>query len=137
MRKPVILFAALCVLLASLPAFSQASLYPKDAYVKSVHIIRIWSHQLGYKLQYFTSKSTVAEIYVPLTWFNKGIDSKANIIFGNSAEYPYFTIVWIDGKFDHITMYVREDFRDLTWGELREAGDLTAAFNVEDVPKEF
>jgi hypothetical protein len=137
MKKPVILVVAALALLASLPAFSQAAAYPKDAYIKSVRIEKIWTHQLGYKVQFFTSKSRIADIYVPTTWFNKGINSKADIVFGNTAEFPYFTIVWIEGKFDHITLYVQQDYRDRTWGELGAAGDLTSLFNVEDVPKEF
>ena len=137
MKKPVILVAAALVLLASLPAFSQAANYPKDAYVKSVHIEKIWTTDLGYKVQFFNSKSHMSDIYVPLSWFNKGVDSKANIVFGNTAEFPYFTIVWVDGKFDHVTLYVREDYRDLTWGELGGAVDLSAQFNVDDIPKEF
>jgi hypothetical protein len=137
MKKAVLFSAAVLLLLASLPAFSQAQSYPKDAYIKTVHIEKIWTHQLGYKLQFFSSKSHVSDIYVPSTWFNKGVDSKAEIVFGNTAEYPYFTIVWVDGKFDHITLYVQQDYRDLTWGELSGAGDLTSQFNVEDVPKEF
>ena len=137
MKKPVICIAVAFVLLASLPAFSQAQNYPKDAYVKSVHIVKIWAHQLGYKVQFFSSKSRVSDIYVPLTWFNKGIESKADIVYGNSAELPYFTIVWVDGKFDHITLYVWQDYRDLSWGVLGGAGDLTSQFNVEDVPREF
>ena len=137
MKKPVILTAAVLMLLASLPSFSQALSYPKDAYIKSVHIQKIWTHQLGYKVQFFSSKSKPSEFYVPLTWFNKGVDSKAKIVFGNTAEYPYFTVVWVDGKFDHITLYVQQDYRDLTWGELSGAGDLSSQFNVEDVPKEF
>lgn len=117
--------------------FSQAATYPKDAYVKSVHIEKIWTSSLGYKVQFFNSKSHMSDIYVPLTWFNKGVDSKADIVYGSTAEFPYFTIVWVDGKFDHITLYARQDYRDLTWGELGGSQDLTAQFNVDDVPKEF
>jgi hypothetical protein len=137
MKKPVICIAAVLVLLATLPAFSQAQNYAKDAYVKSVHIIKVWTHPMGYKVQFFTSKSRVADMYVPLSWFNKGIDSKAEIVYGVDAEYPYFTIYWVDGKFDHVTLYLRSDYRDLTWGELGGTADYTSQFSVEDVPKEF
>jgi hypothetical protein len=136
MKRPVILVVAAFVLAASLPAFSQAATYPKDAYIKSVRIEKIWTTQLGYKVQFFSSKSKVADIYVPLTWFNRGVESKADIVYGNTAEYPYFTIVWVEGKFDHITLYVQQDYRDLTWGEMSGA-DLASQFSVEDVPKEF
>ncbi len=137
MKKPVILFAAALLLLASLPAFSQAAAYPKDAYVKTIHIVKVWTSQLGYRVQFFSSKSQVSDIWVPMTWFNTGIDSKADIVYGATAEFPYMTIVWVDGKFDHITLYVKEDYRDLSWGELSEAVDYSSQFNVTDVPREF
>jgi hypothetical protein len=138
MKKAVILFAAGLFLLASLPAFSQAqTTYPKDAYAKTIPLLKVWVHDLGYKLQFFNSNSQVADIYVPLTWFNKGALSKADIVYANEKGFPYCTIVWVDGVFDHITLYVLNDFRSQTWGVLNVPGDLSAQFNVQEVPKEF
>jgi hypothetical protein len=88
-------------------------------------------------LQFYTSKSQVGEIYVPLTWFNKGIDSKAEIVYGNERSYPYASIFWVDGKFDHIKIYALNYYESPTWGVLETVTDRTAKFNVEEVPKEF
>ena len=143
MKKAVILFAAGLLLLASLPAFSQAAQtqaptgYPKDAYFKNVPLLKVWLHELGYKLQFFNSNAGVSDIYVPMTWFNKGSLSKANMVYGNENGYPYCTIVWIDGAFDHITIYVLKDLTSQTWGVLNVPGDLTTQFNVQEPPKEF
>jgi hypothetical protein len=142
MKKAVILFAAGLILLASLPAFSQAQAqaptgYAKDAYYKTIPLLKVWLHDLGYKLQFFNSNSGVSDIYVPLAWFNKGSLSKANIVYGNENGYPYCTIVWVDGAFDHITLYVLNDFQSQTWGVLTVPGDLSAQFNVQEPPKEF
>ena len=142
MKKAVILFAAALFLLASLPAFSQAqtqaqNTYAKDAYVKTIPLLKVWLHDLGYKVQFFNSNSRVSDIYVPLTWFNKGAQSKADIVYGNEKGFPYCTIVSIDGAFDHITLYVLNDFGSQTWGVLNVPGDLSAQFNVQEVPKEF
>jgi hypothetical protein len=153
MKKAVVLFAAGLLLLASLPAFSQAATqpqapaatqapgaqnaYPKDIYYKTVPLLKVWLHSMGYKLQFFNSSSGISDIYVPLNWFNKGSLSKANIIYGNEANFPYCTIVWVDGAFDHITLYVQNDFNSQTWGVLNAAGDLSAQFNVQEPPKEF
>jgi len=137
MKKAGIILAAALLTLASLPAFSQAQAYPKDAYYKVVPIIKIWSHQLGYKLQFWSSKSTVYDIYVPISWFNKGTESKADIYYGNDKQYPYFVIFWVDGKFDHIAIYALNDYHSLTWDVLESANDLTSQFNVQDVPLNF
>jgi hypothetical protein len=94
-------------------------------------------HQLGYMVQFWTSKSQIAEIYIPLTWFNQGPNSKADIIYGNEPGYPRLVIFWVDGKFDHINLYVLDSYNSLTWGVLSQATDLTSKFDVQDVPKEF
>jgi hypothetical protein len=138
MKMARIAIVVCAVLLAGLPAFAQDQTgNSKDAYYKSVSITKIWTDQLGYIVQFFNSKSQVSTFYVPLTWFNKGPDSKAEIIYGNESSYPYFTVVWVDGKFDHIRLYVLNDFHSLTWGVSSGAVDYTSKFNVEDVPREF
>jgi hypothetical protein len=137
MKKAGMILAATLMLLASLPVFAQTSAAPKDAYYKIMPIIKIWSHQLGYKIQFWSSKSTVNEIYVPVSWFNKGTESKADIFYGNDRQYPYFAIFWVGGKFDHINIYALDDFHSLTWGVLESATDLASQFNVQDVPLNF
>lgn len=137
-RAGIFLMAGLFVLM-SLPAFSQtqADSNPKDAYVKTVPLVKVWMNQLGYVAQFMNSKSQISSIYVPLTWFGNGPDSKADIIYGNVTGYPYCSIYWVDGKFDHITLYVMSDYSSPTWGILEGGGDLTTKFNVQEVPKDF
>ena len=141
MKKAGCVLAATLLLLTSLPSFAQeaysSTTNPKDAYYKVVPVMKVWMHQLGYMLQYLTSKSQVAQMYIPLTWFNQGVNSKADIIYGNEPGYPYVTIFWVDGKFDHVNLYVLNSYDSLTWGVLNQAADLTSQFNVQDVPKEF
>ena len=141
MKKAVVVFAIGMLLLACLPTFSQSTApypaYAKDAYYKSIPILKIWVHPLGYKVQFFSSKFEVSDLYVPLTWFVQGTESKAELIYGNSPEYPYFTIVWIDGKFDHIRLYVREDYQSMTWGVLTTSADLSSQFGIQEPTREF
>jgi hypothetical protein len=150
MKKAGFVLIAGLLLMSSLPLFAQqagtaastttatsANTNPQDAYYKVVPIVKVWMHQLGYKVQFWTSKSQIGDIYIPLTWFNQGPLSKADIIYGNQPGYPYLSIVWVDGKFDHVKLYVLDNFNSLTWGVLSQATDLTAQFNVQDVPKDF
>ena len=138
MKKALVLVAAGIFLLACLPVFSQAqSASPKDAYVKTVHIVKIWMHQLGYKIQFYNSHSRISEIYVPLTWFNKGPESKADLIYSRGAEYPYFSIYWVDNKFDHIRIYAVDNYGDTSWGVFEPATDVSSLFNTQEIPKEF
>ena len=138
MKRAGFVLAAGLLLMSSLPSFAQqANTNPKDAYYKVVPIVKVWMHQLGYMVQFWSSKSQISNIYIPLTWFNQGPNSKADIIYGNERGYPYLSIFWVDGKFDHVNLYVLNNYDSLTWGVLSQATDLTSQFNVQEVPKEF
>jgi hypothetical protein len=139
MKKALVAAAVALLLLAGLPLFAQAQTQanPTQAYYKTIPLLKVWLHPLGYLLQYFNSNSKVAEIYVPLAWFNNGINSKAEILYGNDRAYPYITIYWVDGKFDHLRIYVQNDFESGTWGVLNTAADLTKQFDITDVPRDF
>jgi hypothetical protein len=138
MKKPLVALFALLFVLACLPSFGQATQgYAKDAYYKTVRIVKIWSTMLGYKIVYFTSKSQIAEFYVPATWFNKGPASKADLIYGNDPSYPYFSIFWIDGKFDHMRIHVLDDFKSATWGVLKSTDETAKLFDVQGPPLDF
>jgi hypothetical protein len=138
MKKARFAIVVCAMLLAGLPALAQdQSGSPKDAYYKAVPITKIWMNEFGYIVQFFNSKSHISTIYVPLTWFNKGPASKAEINYGNQPGYPYFVVVWVDGKFDHIRLFVLNDYHSQTWGVWEGVGDISSRFNVEDVPLEF
>jgi hypothetical protein len=138
MKKRGMICIAIVLLLAGLPVFAQESSgAAKDAYVKSVPLIKVWIHQLGYVLQFWNSHSQIQEIYVPLTWFNRGPASKADIVYGNDRSYPYCSIFWVDGKFDHLRLYVFSDYNSPTWGVMGATTDMDKSFDVQDIPKEF
>lgn len=145
-RAVSVLFAGI-VLLAGIPAFAQtqpaqpqsaqAQGYPKEAYVKNVPLIRVYVHPLGYKLTYFKSNMQIGEMYIPLSWFNLGVTSKAEISYGPDQDRPYVSISWVDGKFERVMIKARSDMMGPTWGTLSAATDLTAQFNVQEPPREF
>jgi hypothetical protein len=137
MKKAVFLFAAGLLLLAGLPAFSQAQAqtYTKDAYVKTFAVEKVWVDNLGYVVTFFNSHQQVQNIYVPITWFNKGPNSKAEIIYDSSNRFPYVSIFWADGKFDHINLYVLSNYDSPSWGVL--IGDYASQFNVQDITLNF
>jgi hypothetical protein len=138
MKKALMLLAVMAFALACVPAFSQtARPDPQDAFVKTVPIAKIYAHQLGYRVLYFKSTYEYAEMYVPMKWFSTGV-GQAQMFFGNETAFPYFTIVWADGKFDHIRLYVRDSLSHPTWAELDDKGaDLSGKFNVQGPPLEF
>lgn len=138
MKKALMLLAVTALALSCVPVFSQtARSDPKDAFAKTVPIVKIYSHNLGYKVLYFTSQYELAEMYVPMKWFAPGVEH-AQIVWGNGPSFPCFSIIWADGKFDHVRLYLVDNFSSKTWAVLDDKGkDLSALFNVEGPPLQF
>jgi hypothetical protein len=140
MRKTLaLLLIGMLALLAAMPAVSQSKNYPKDAYVKTAHIVAIGIHPLGYRLTYLKSNNTWGHLYVPLSWFGSEGDviAKADMAWGNGPEYPYFSIFWVDGNFDHISIRAIESYHDPSWLVLDPNMDLSAQFGLKEPPKDF
>jgi hypothetical protein len=134
MRRTAVI-AVLVVLVCS-AAFAQQTT-GQNVYVKSVRIARIYPHPLGYRILYFTSRMQYAEMYVPMSWFSFSGTGKANVVWGNSAEFPYFSIYYVNGAFDRILLYLHSNMHDVSWGTLPVGIDLSREFNVQEPPREF
>lgn len=142
MKRAGLLIAVVALLVTSIPSFAQqqsdtSSQYPKQVYYKVVSLMKVWTHQLGYVVQFFNSQARVQDVYIPLTWFNNGMQSKADIVYGLDRSYPYMTIFWADGQFDHVTLYVSSDDSSQTNGVLPASADIADKFKVQDIPREF
>lgn len=157
MKRAGLLVLAVFLLMMGVPLFAQqagaapaggtatagtattdaASDYPKDVYYKVVPLIKVWTGALGYMVQFFNSKYQVKNVYIPMAWFNNGVNSKADIIYGREAAYPYMSIYWADGKFDHVKLYVTDDTTSLKWGVLSTNTDMADKFNVQEIPRDF
>lgn len=125
--------ACVLMLMLALAAFGQEQ--PK-VYVKSVPILKIFSHPEGYKVLYMKSDMKVGEFYIPHGWLSKA-GGKAEMVFGRDPSYPYFSVFYRDGKFDYVRLYVIDDVKDLSWGILRKTEASNAAFGVDTLQIEY
>ena len=125
--------ACVLLLMLALAAFGQEQ--PK-VYVKSVPILKIFSHPEGYKVLYMKSDMKVGEFYIPHSWLSKA-GGKAEMVFGRNPSYPYFSVFYRDGKFDYVRLYVIDDVKDLSWGILRKTEASNAAFGVDTLQIEY
>jgi hypothetical protein len=136
MKKSILLCAGI-LLLASAFAFSQAEQKKiTDVFVKTVPVVKVYTHQLGYKVVYVKSNLEMGTIYLPLTWFGKAA-GKAALVWENLGEPTYFSIFWADGKFDHIVLHVPNNLSSPIWGALEDSDEVRAKFNVEDLKLDF
>ncbi len=135
MRRFIGVLALVLMLAAVLPLAAQPQNTP--IFVKTVPIMKIYSHALGYRILYEKSNLEVGEFYVPVEWFNKA-GGKGDIVWGNDIAYPYLSIFWKDGKFDHVRLYLDEDLSAGSWGRLQGGGEeLQQKFRVEILQVEF
>ncbi len=104
-------------------------------FFKSIPITKVYSHRDGYRIIYRRSNMQLAELYLPDNWFQfeegQGMRGKAEIVMADDPSYPYMSIFWKDGAFDHIRVYLRENKNDFTWGNLDNPENYTDKFNVE------
>ncbi|RKX93219.1 MAG: hypothetical protein DRP59_03535 [Spirochaetes bacterium] len=136
MKKIILFFTVL--LFVSAAIFAQDS----EIYVKSVPISKVYNHQLGFRVVYMKSNMEMAAFYLPKAWFETasvtGTVQKAEVLYGKEASYPYFSVFWINGKFDHIRLYLKSDLGDVSWGDINPAwGDISEKFNIDTLSLEF
>ena len=132
--KRTVMLVALVFLVLGVFAVSAQEQDPK-LYVKTVSIMKILNHALGYKVLYLKSSMEVGEFYVPHSWFKAG--GKAELVLGDTPAFPYFSVFYRDGEFDHVKLYAHENIGHLSWGRLKaQAGD-SSKFEIETLDLEF
>jgi hypothetical protein len=127
------LLAVLVLLVCSAAVFAAESEY----FVKSVPILKVYPHRDGYRIIYMKSNSDLADFYVPMRWFGSDPSSKAQIVYGDEAAYPYFSVFWKEGEFDHIRLYLEEDKTSPSWGNMPETARLSDKFAIDTLDLNF
>ncbi|MCD6397342.1 MAG: hypothetical protein J7L71_07355 [Spirochaetaceae bacterium] len=135
--KKLILLIAVLLMLTGVAAFSETSGY----YVKTIPIVKVYDHNSGYKIAYLKSNLDFAYLYIPKTWFATSAETgkapKAELVTGKDSAYPYFSIFWNEGKFDHIRFYLQSNLNDPTWGDLNPNVDISEKFKVDTLNLEL
>jgi hypothetical protein len=129
MKRIVFLLVLFVLLFSSLLLFGQQQ---KDIYAKSVPILKILSHKLGYKIFFLTDTMEISSFYTPVSWFY-GQANKGRIVWGREREYPYFTVIWEDGKFSYIKLFLQENLMHDSWGPLEASvAEVKDKFEIEE-----
>ena len=59
------------------------------------------------------------------------------MVFGKDPSYPYFSVFYLNGKFDFIRLYVIDDVKDLSWGILKKTEATNAAFGGDTLQIQY
>ena len=129
--KCIVIVIAAAGLFFFAAAMAGAQQQRDDVYAKTIPIVKIYGHQFGYKIVYSTSNLRLHTMYVPNRWFVRA-GSKGQVVWGDSPEYPYFTVFWRNGEFNLIRLYVHQNLGNSSWGILRGGEELRQLFEVEE-----
>jgi len=132
MKKNLLLLVVIFFFFHITPLMAQQNEDIESAYIKNFLILKIYSHFLGYKVIYWTSRMDTASIYIPMTWFGSP-NRKASLVYGRDASYPYLSVIWVNNEISHIKIYAYEDTNHYTWGVLPDSPDLESRFNQETI----
>ena len=129
--KKLILFIAILMIVTSLAVFAETS----EFYVKTLPIVKIYDHNLGYRIVYMKSDFELTAIYIPKEWFRAvaetGEPPKAELVAGRDSSYPYFSVFWKGAEFDHVRLYLQSNLNDPSWGDLDPLKDISEKFKIE------
>jgi len=135
--KKLTLLIAVLLMVTGITTFAGTSGY----YVKSIPIVKVYDHNAGYKIAYLKGNMDFAYLYIPKTWFVSSVETgkapKAEIVSGNESAYPYFSIFWNEGKFDHIRLYLQRNLNDPSWGDSNPNVDISEKFKVDTLNLEL
>ena len=126
-RATIILF--LIAVVAGVLASETSAFYPVR-----LDVIKVYSHADGFRVIYRKGSSDVADVYLPARWFVSG--GKSELVRGNDTSFPYMTVFYKDGKFDHLRLYVLADQGDQMWGLLSPSAG-AGKFNSDDFKLDY
>ncbi len=142
-----IVFFAILIALVSMPfaLFAQESKPagfptptirdPSDMYPFRLDVVKVYQHNLGYRVVYRVGQNDFAEAYIPMEWFKPG--GKAQLIRSNDPSHPYMVVYYREGKFSHVRLFVKDYQRDPSWGILEGGPELASKFQVEEIVPKF
>ncbi|MBN1834491.1 MAG: hypothetical protein JW820_01505 [Spirochaetales bacterium] len=135
MKRPALLsvMILLCLMVAA-AAFAQDTEEPQ-VFVKTLPIMKVLAHPLGYRVLYVKSSMEVADFYVPFSWFKPG--GKGEVVFGSGEAYPFFSVFYVNGEFDHVKLYLIERMGHVSWGSMRRREGDSSKFDVETLDLQY
>lgn len=122
--------ALVLLALVSIAVFADTSVF----YPVRVDVVKVFAHADGYRVVYRKGTSDFADVYLPMKWFVPG--GKAELVREDDPSFPYMTVFYKEGKFDHLRLYVKANSKDSTWGILEPSAG-AGKFNVEDIQLKF
>jgi hypothetical protein len=135
------LFFSLLLAMSCLLVFAQEAENGAGSYYVNVPIVMIYPYAKGYVVKYHTGVryESLATAYMPNEWFAPGEGRKGTIVnLKPGTVKPSFTVIYKDGAFDHVKLYLKKDRKDSSWGYMPLSMNIDDRFeNVTDIKIEY
>ncbi len=129
-----------CILLISLLLILGTALFAveSDMFVKTVPITKVYLYNEGFRIVYLKSNLEFGVFYIPIEWFGTSADSKAEVVYDINPAFPYFSIFWKNGEFNHIRLYLEKNRDAPSWGDKPLTDAIISKFeNTETLELDF
>ncbi|MDR1106215.1 MAG: hypothetical protein LBL44_07645 [Treponema sp.] len=140
MKKFLFTMIILTGITAALPLFAQTISEGKESEYFYVHvnIEKIYAYRKGYVVLYRKGVNQMAQAYLPLEWFTEVAGKGELVSLQAPTAWPYMTVYYKSGEFDHVKLYVRKARAHETWGIVPLHVNIDDKFeNITDVRLEF
>ncbi len=106
-------------------------------YYVNVPLEKVYPHQNGYMVLYRKSGSVLTRAYLPLKWFSESAGKAELLKLDHGTVWPYMTVYYKEGTFDHVRLFVRREMSHQSWGNLPQGTNLAEEFEIEELKLEF
>lgn len=140
MKKWIVILSL--VILATVTYSAWTESVESEYYVKTVPIFKIYHHNQGFRVVYETQDLKLKDTFIPYAWFKNPQNPtaehwKAEVVYGDRGEYPYFNVYWKNGKFSHIRLFLWNSKHHLSWGTLKDPNRYNDKFDIEEPVFDF
>jgi len=107
----------------------------ENFYYINVSVERIYPSKDGYVIQYLCPTSTIATLGIPNEWFANAAGKAEIVKLPFASDWPTMTVFYVDGKFNHVRLYVHPEKSHATWGSLPQGSDVSKFFSDKEAIK--
>jgi hypothetical protein len=139
-KRGVAFFAVLIIAMSGSAVFAQQQPQQEEEqpslFASTIFLNRVYSHRMGYKVEYLRSDFSLGEAYLPNDWFTTAA-GKGDVIYTHSASAPYLEVYYDGDSFHHVKLFVRKNTNHSSWARLEESEGLEERFNTDTLALEY
>lgn len=134
MKRTVLV--VMILLLSGVSVFSQKIANESYLYPKTFQIRRIYTHPLGYRVDYLKQDYSIGTLWAPIEWFRTAANI-GELAYTSGPATPFITFFFKEGVLDHFSIYAFANPLHPSWALLDAGTDYTQDFPSPDTIPEI